>query len=177
MLYALPGHESLARVSTLSVRPGEEVGLWPASDVGIVLIAVERCSVEVDGQPVALQARQRKFIHGKKEVHVSASKGSPVSFFAINVVHASQALTFDNMMLAPGEESEDASDQGVTLLIALTPLALRDSKDQAGEDEPSRPGAETTIELQRGQFAWLNSGIHRLHNAGASDAKFVLVEW
>jgi hypothetical protein len=95
----------------------------------------------------------------------------------VEVVSARQPLTIEATTLAPNQELEDASDRNSTLLVAIAPLRLRDVSDLAEEGVPWKAGPQRRIELQKGETAWLNKGMHRVRNAGNSVARFVTIEW
>jgi hypothetical protein len=170
-------YEKLARVSTVSLHGAEILSIKPLSRIGVILLAIEDCTIRVNGLPIDLKAGERKFVHGAEIVKVSPSGSRPTLLVIVNVKRAQQAQTFDHLELGLGKIMEDASARNETLLVALNSLRLHDLIDQADEGEPSNYGKPHVIELGVGQRAWLQPGIHRIINIGGSMAKFVTIEW
>jgi hypothetical protein len=110
-------------------------------------------------------------------VNVNSSDTRPALLVVVNVRTARQAQTFDRVELGPGKIMEDASDRNETLLVALTPLRLRDIINNSDEDEPPNYGRSRSIELPAGKTAWLPPGMHKITNVGGSLARFVTIEW
>jgi hypothetical protein len=169
--------ENLAKVSFLKIDQEKVLSLQPLSEVGIILLALDTCSIKVNGQPVELRSGERKFLHGRRTVILAPFGSGSVSLVAVNIVTAAQALTFDSLEILPRKELEDGSDRNDTLLVALAPLKLREVRDLSDEDEPWKSGPPRMIELEKGQFTWLKPGVHRLRNTGNSAARFVTIEW
>jgi hypothetical protein len=167
----------LASVSTVQLNPNTSMNLVPKSEVGIILVAIDTCLLEVNGVPVTLEPGQRKFVHGRHAVTVSQDATNVAVLVVINVASASQELTFDKTELTPGNELIDASNRGNTLLIALSPLKLLDRRNEAKEDEHPRWGSPLLIDLERGQFTWIEPGVHQVRNRGDGPARFLTIEW
>jgi len=136
---AAQSYERLARVSVATLHGSKYLSIEPLSEIGVILLAVDDCTITVNGSPVALKSGERSFVHG-------------------------------NVM-------EDASARGETLLVALTPLRLRDIIDNSDEDEPPNYGQPRSIELPVGKTTWLPPGMHQITNVGGSVARFVTIEW
>ncbi len=170
-------YEKLARVSTVSLHGTEILSIEPLSRTGVILLAIEDCTIRVNGLPIDLKAGERKFVHGVEIVKVSHSGSRPTPLVIVNVKRARQAQTFDHVELGLGKIMEDASARNETLLVALDSLRLHDLIDQADEGEPSNYGKPQLIELRAGQTAWLQPGIHQIINIGGSMAGFVTIEW
>jgi hypothetical protein len=170
-------YEKLARVSTVSLHGTEILSIEPLSRIGVILLAIEDCTIRVNGLSVDLKTGERKFVHGVEIVKVSSSGSRPTPLVIVNVKRAQQAQTFDHVELGLGKIMEDASDRNETLLVALNSLRLHDLIDRADEGEPSNYGKPHVIELGAGQTAWLQPGIHQIINVGGSMARFVTIEW
>jgi hypothetical protein len=168
---------NLASVSTVTLAPDRSLNLQPRSDVGIILVAIDTCLLRINNVPVTLEPGQRKFVHGPHAVTVTQDATSATSLVIVNVANASQELTFDRTELTPANALEDASSRNDTLLIALSPLKLQDRIDRADEGEHAQWGSPRMIELERGQFTWIEPGMHQVRNRGDASARFLTVEW
>jgi hypothetical protein len=170
-------HEELAHVSTLRLHDGESVSIEPLSRIGVVLLAIEDCTIRVNGSPADLKAGERRFVHGREIVKVSPSGSRPTTLLIVNVKRARQAQTFYRFELTPGEVMEDSSSRNETLLVVLNAFRLRDAINNSDEVSPSNYGQPHTIKLEAGQTAWLRPGMHQISNSGGSKASFVTIEW
>ena len=167
----------VASVATYTLAPNRSLNLQPKSDVGIILVAIDTCLLEVNGAPVSLEPGERKFVHGPHAITVSQDATSAAVLVVINVVSTSQELTFGKTELTPGNDLADMGNRNDTLLIALSPLQLLDRRNQAEDGEHAQWGSPRSIDLDRGQFVWIEPGMHQLRNRGAAAARFVTVEW
>jgi len=174
---AAQSYERLARVSVATLHGSEGLSIDPLSEIGVILLAVNDCTIMVNGSPVALKSGERSFVHSRQTVHVNSSDTRPPLLVVVNVRTARQALTFDRIELVPGKVMEDASARNETLLVALTALHLRDIIDNSEEGEPSNYGQPRSIELPAGKTAWLPPGMHQITNVGGSPARLVTIEW
>ena len=174
---AAQSYERLARVSVATLHGSKYLSIEPLSEIGVILLAVDDCTITVNGSPVALKSGERSFVHGRQTVHVDSSDTRPVLLVIVNVRTARQAQTFNRVELVPGNVMEDASARGETLLVALTPLRLRDIIYNSDEDEPPNYGQPRSIELPVGKTTWLPPGMHQITNVGGSVARFVTIEW
>jgi hypothetical protein len=170
-------YDELAVISRAQLRGGKNMSVKPLSAIGVILLAIENCTVEVNGSPVQLMAGERRFVHGKETVKVSSSSPQTASLLIVNVRRARQAQTFDRIELASGKVMEDASTRNETLVVNLEPLRLRDIINRSDEDEPPSYSQPRVIELGAGETAWLEPGMHHITNVGASTARFVTIEW
>ncbi len=75
-------------------------------------------------------------------------------------------LTVAGSTLAAGEGFLGAGTRDDSLLIAITPLELRDQGRQP-----------RILQLQPGAVVWLAAGEHRWRNFGAASARFITVEF
>ena len=167
----------LASVSTVALDPNTNLNLQPKSDVGIILVAIDTCLLEVNHVPVTLEPGQRKFVHGTHAVAVSQDGTSAALLVIVNVANITQPLTFAKIALTPGKEQIDASERNNTLLIALSPIKLQDRIDEGKDEEHAQWGSPQPIDLQRGQFVWIKPGMHQLRNRGDATANFITIEW
>jgi hypothetical protein len=110
-------------------------------------------------------------------VNVSHSGSQSALLVIVNVRRARQAQTFDQVELDPGKAMEDASSRNETLLVALSPIRLRDIMNHSDEGEPPSYGEPHSVALEAGKTAWLQPGMHQITNIGGSIAKFVTIEW
>lgn len=169
--------EELASFKTATLHGGENLSIESLSKIGVILLALNDCTITVDGSSVDLKAGERRFVHGSKTVNVSHTGAQSAYLLIVNVRKARQAQTFDQVELGPGQAMEDASSRNATLLVALNPVRLRDIIDHSDEGEPPRYGEARLVELGTGKTAWLLPGMHQITNIGGSIAKFVTIEW
>lgn len=147
------------------------------SNNGFVLIAFTNSSLLVNDQATTLRAGESHQVRGSQMLDIVNTSALPSELVLIKVDTASQGLTLLQERLDMHQELEDASDRNDTLVVALTPIALRDVRDLADEDEPLKSSAPRTIVLQQGGSAWLAPGMHRLVNVGKVKARFITIEW
>ncbi len=77
-------------------------------------------------------------------------------------------VTIAGTALAAGDGFPSAVPRGNTVLVAVTPVELRDDQ---GSAQPA------FIRLAAGEAHWLPAGTHRLSNIGKGNARFVTVEF
>jgi hypothetical protein len=147
------------------------------SNNGFVLIAFTNSSLLVNDQATTLRAGESHQVRSSQMLDIVNTSALPSELVLIKVDTASQGLTLLQERLDMHQELEDASDRNDTLVVALTPIALRDVRDLADEDEPLKSSAPRTIVLQQGGSAWLAPGMHRLVNVGKVKARFITIEW
>jgi hypothetical protein len=69
--------------------------------------------------------------------------------------------------LAPRQSFASAGNRGDTLLVSVSQVTLIDD---------ASPNA-TTVTLRPGEALWLPAGLHKLRNAGATEASYVTLEF
>jgi hypothetical protein len=69
--------------------------------------------------------------------------------------------------LASGQAFASAGNRGDTLLVAVSPLTLRDD---------ASPNT-STMNLRAGEAVWIPAGLHKLRNLGATAARYVTLEF
>ena len=169
--------KDLAKISLVRLNSETKMNFQAASDDGFVLVAIQDCIIQINGTSISLKAGDYKTVSGKRSLEIAQSGQITIQLVLVEVVSARQPLTIEATTLAPNQELEDASDRNSTLLVAIAPLRLRDVSDLAEEGVPWKAGPQRRIELQKGETAWLNKGMHRVRNAGNSVARFVTIEW
>jgi hypothetical protein len=89
---------------------------------------------------------------------------------------AIQPLTVRTTILDAWQELQDASSANDTLVVAISPLRLRDVWNLGDESEwkPSKP---RLLALPAGAVVWIPSGMHHITNLLPRPAKLVTVEW
>lgn len=167
----------LAEVSVIKLKLGAPMSFQPISDQGFIVVALQNCTVMIDGQKEVLRAADFRQIKGKRVLKLAGFSSVAASLVLITVKSAHQSLTIEDTILTPNEELEDASNRNLSLLIAISPLRLRDVRDQNGEDESWKSSSPSMIKLSAGQTAWLTPGMYRIRNLGDSSARFVTIEW
>ena len=173
----LEANNNIAKVSLIELDAAAPTSFRASSDRGFVLVAIKDCSLLVDGERTKLKAGEYKAIPGRRTLELGRSETPNCPLVLIEIIAASQALTIEKTALGGHKEMEDASDRNSTLLIAISPLQIRDTRNLAEEDGPWKSGPQKSIELHEGQFTWLQRGVHRLRNSGNSTICFVTVEW
>ena len=169
--------KSLAKVSLVTLNRETKLTFQPSSNEGFVVVAIHDCTLLIDGKSTILKAGDYARLPGKQSLGLAESGPMTMPIVLAEIVSAQQPLTINATTLAPNGVLEDASDWNSTLLIAISPLQLRDVRDLAEGGEPRKSGPQRKIELQQGQTVWLQEGIHRVRNAGSSEARFVTIEW
>jgi hypothetical protein len=161
----------------ITLEPHTPQQFRSTSNNGFVLIAFTNSSLLVNDQATTLRAGESHQVRGSQMLDIVNTSALPSELVLIKVDTASQGLTLLQERLDMHQELEDASDRNDTLVVALTPIALRDVRDLADEDEPWKSSAPRTIVLQQGGSAWLAPGMHRLVNVGKVKARFITIEW
>jgi hypothetical protein len=161
----------------ITLEPHTPQQFRSTSNNGFVLIAFTNSSLLVNDQATTLRAGDSHQVRGSQMLDIVNTSALPSELVLIKVDTASQGLTLLQERLDMHQELEDASDRNDTLVVALTPIALRDVRDLADEDEPLKSSAPRTIVLQQGGSAWLAPGMHRLVNVGKVKARFITIEW
>jgi hypothetical protein len=169
--------KSLAKVSSVTLNGETKLSFQPSSNEGFVVVAIQDCALLINGKSTTLRAGDYTRVPGKQSLELVQSGPITVPIVLVEIVSAQQPLTINATTLAPNGVLEDASDRNSTLLVAIDPLLLRDVRDLAEEGEPWKSSPQRKIELQKGQTVWLKKGIHRVRNAGSSEARFVTIEW
>lgn len=172
---SVKSHTGLARVSVVKLSRAIRVNL---DDESLVVVALEDCSIIIDGHPDALKAGSYKEYSRGGSVGLSPADSTSAQLALVHVLPHKQTLTILNNTLEVNQELEDASGRNQTLMIALNTLQFRDETNlAAAEDEPWKSSHPRTISLQRGGTAWLKKGKHRVRNTGAATARFITIEW
>ena len=143
----------------------------------LIVFPLEDCAVLFNGQRIALKTGDYKEFSSGDNVTLRPIGSARPRIALVEVVASSQTLTITSQSLASHQEMEDASDRNQTLVVALDSLEIRDKRDLAAEGQPWKLSETRSIQLQRGETAWLNQGMHRLKNAGSTVAKFITIEW
>jgi hypothetical protein len=169
--------KGLAKVSLVQLNRETKLNFQAISDEGFVLIAIQDCIIQVNGTSTNLKAGDYKTIPGKRSLEIIQSGLITIPLVLVEVISARQPLTVQTATLASNQELEDASERNSTLLVAIAPLRLRDMNNLAEEGESWKSGPPRTIELQKGETAWLTEGMHRMRNVGNSVARFITIEW
>jgi hypothetical protein len=149
----------------------------PSSSNGFVVIALSDSSLLINNQATALRAGESRQVRGEHMLDIINTAELPAALVVVKIDTAFQNLTISEERLDPRQTFEDASDRNDTLVVALTPMSLRDLRDLSAEDEHWKSSAPRTISLQKGQSAWLASGMHRVLNVGSTGARFITIEW
>jgi len=144
---------------------------------GLLVIALEDCSVVINGHRDALKAGDYKEFRTGDSVELSPAASTNPQLVLVDVLEASQPLTILPGNLAVHQELEDASDRNQTLLIALDILQISYEQNLAVEGEPWKSSHTRTVRLHRGETAWLEKGMHRMRNTGNTAARFITIEW
>jgi hypothetical protein len=143
----------------------------------LIVIPLEDCSVLINGQNVALKKGDYKEFSAGDNLDLRPASAVNPRLALVEVVASSQALTVSSETLVADQEFEDASSRNQTLVIALDNLQIKDKQNLAPEGEPWKSTKARVIQLQRGETAWLNQGMHRVRNAGSTVARFITIEW
>jgi hypothetical protein len=163
-------------VSLLKLNPHEPDHFRSTSSNGFVLVALQDCSMLIDGGSATLRAGDFRRMDGHT-IDLANVSSIPADLVLIRIDRATQPLTIELGELNPRQQLEDASDRNDTLIVALTPVTLRDVRDLSAEDENWKSAPASMIRVQAGQTAWLTPGMHRLRNLGATKARFITIEW
>jgi hypothetical protein len=167
----------LAEVSLIRLNSGHPMSFQPNSNQGFIVVALQNCMVMIDGQKEVFRSANFRQIKGKQILKLAGLSSVAAPLVLVTVKNADQNLTIEDTVLTPHQEVEDASDSNPTLVIAISPLQLRDVRDLNGEDESWRSSNPRTIKLLTGQTIWLPPGMHRIRNMENSIAHFVTIEW
>lgn len=116
------------------------------------------------------------FVPPGRSVTLTSASSATRRFLIVDIRQATQRPTAQAIFLQDGHELQDASDRNETLLIAVSPVILRDIANRGSESE-WLPGKPSIIRLQVGQVAWIPAGTHHLKNLSRQEAKLVAVEW
>jgi len=76
-------------------------------------------------------------------------------------------ITLAGTTLAAQQSFERTSFRNDSLIIAITPLEIRDTAGEAGGE----------IVLPAGGVGWMKAGAHRLKNSGSREVRFVSIEF
>jgi hypothetical protein len=165
-----------AEVSLLKLNPHEPNHFRSTSSDGFVLVTLQDCAILIDGESATLHAGDFRRMNGHT-IDLANVSSVPVDLVLIRIDKATQPLTIELGELNPRQQLEDASDRNDTLIVALTPVTLRDVRDLSAEDENWKSAPATIIRVQAGQTAWLTPGMHRLRNLGTTKTRFITIEW
>lgn len=169
--------KSLAEVSLIKLKPDVPISFQPSSDQGFIVVALQDCTVMLNEQKEILRTANFRRVRGKRILQLASSASTNASLVLITIKNTYQDLTIEDTVLTHRQELEDASDRNVSLLVAISPMQLRDVRDQNGEGESWKSSNPTIIKLSAGQTVWLPPGMHRFRNLGDSTAHFVTIEW
>lgn len=170
--HSYPAHASQIILSTHTPQTFQ-----PSSSNGFIVLSLTDTTLLINNHPFALQPGDTRVIPGKQALTLEDSYAQAAPIVLVRIDTATQSLTITKTNLAPSAQSEDASDRNDTLVIALSPLTLRDVRDLGEEDEPWKSAPPATLSLSPGQTSWLNPGMHRLTNLAQTKASFVTIEW
>lgn len=108
------------------------------------------------------------------EVHLLNESQSIARLIVIDVKTACQPLTIHSHSVT--SSLEDASDRNETLLVAISPLQIRDTCN-LGDESRWVPGKPDILRMSQGEIRWIGPGIHHFKNLLRHPAHFVLLEW
>ncbi len=74
-------------------------------------------------------------------------------------------VTIGRATLSAGQSFQRAAERGDMLLVAISPVALRD--DAAGR----------SIRLRQGEVGWIGRGLHNFRNSGVAPARYLTLEF
>lgn len=149
----------------------------PKASYGTVWIALDpmRLLVTRDGQQQtrSLQAGEAQFTDGDLQFQADRQGRSRLSLIVAKKPH--QKLTISPGFLS-GQDVEDASERDATLLVAISAVRFRDTRNLGDESEwiPSKP---RVITMGPASITRLPAGIHRFHQLSRKRANVVAIEW
>ena len=176
-------HADVATTSIVHVRQGESLDLHAGSSALVVValsrgtVAISHGALNVDRNRLSLEKGDHKMWDQGTEIRVT-NVGSSIAELAIVKMKTvgDQQLTVERIKLDPKQILENASDQNLTLVLALDRVSLQDERSKGGEDEPWVKCDSHRIELDAGQTGWMSPGIHQVKNIGAGSAEFLMIE-
>ena len=144
---------------------------------GLIVVALENCSVIIDGRIEALKlGDHREFPAGTIADFKPAASASP-QLALVQILKSPQPLTVVANSLAVHQGLEDASARNETLLIALDDFQISDERALTDEGKPWTSARAKSVRLRKGETTWLEPGMHRVQNVGSSNARFLTIEW
>jgi len=143
--------------------------VWISLDSGVFVEALDgNARPTAVGEAHAITAGQIVTFRGRQP------SGGRLIVLVPHAIH--QPLTVLSQTLSPGSEQDDASSRNETLIVAVTPVGLRDTWN-IGDESSWIPSAPRIINLRPEQASWLPPGTHHLRNVLKAPSQFVTVEW
>jgi hypothetical protein len=145
---------------------------------GFVVIALSDTAITINGAQKKWRVGDYQNLAGEDHLDIENNDEHDSNVLLVKIGALQQSLTIETTQLKPKQMLEDASDRNITLIVALSPLTLRDVRNlEHDEGRPWRPALPRNLSLQYGKTAWLVHGMHRLTNQGHANARFLTIEW
>ena len=167
-----------ARISIVQVLP--HLGYYVTAKIpfGSVVIRLDGPGVcgDAKGSSRVIVTGDPCLVHSGEKASFPNTSGHAVQMLIIDLMSKHQALTIEKHTLAPGRELEDASERNETLVIAKSPVRLRETRDSR-DDSKRVSGKAEVINLKPLTVSWLQPGTYAFTNLLTIPSSFVLVEW
>jgi len=170
--------DARARVALIRVSDEAPYNLAAPEPNGAVWVALDDSAVvdSGDGGARKVLAGVPETLGARQKVIFAAQGDKVVRIIVVEPRKTQQPLTVETLALSAHQELQDASDRNDTLLIALSPLRLRDVWN-VGDESDWKPSKPRVLLMPTGAVTWLRSGMHHLTNLLGTDAKFLTLEW
>jgi hypothetical protein len=170
--------DSKVRVSTRQLAPHQSFTITGTAPFGTVLIRSDGpglCGDSKGGSRIVGNSDPCLIPEGKTATFENTTAHT-VAMLLVNVMQEKQPLTVNKVVLGPGKEIEDASERNDTLLIAMSPVQLRELHNLADESTwaPTKP---KILKLNPNAATWMPPGTYHLKNLLATTCSFVTLEW
>ncbi len=171
-------NDAKVRVTAVVIPRETLYTLQSTTQRGSIWIALDDARLVTSAAGVAqerkLQAGDAESVRPDDDIQFRNENQSPAHFIIVNVKNASQELTLH--VFTVSKALEDASDRNETLIVAVSPLQLRDIWNTADESQ-WRPSKPDVIRMSPGDVRWIRAGTHHFSNLQRMPAKFVFIEW
>ncbi len=169
--------DARARVTLIELGENARYQITGARKYGSVWISLDSgVLLDFDGNARITSAGEGHAIEAGQIVTFRAREAAGGRVIVVVPKLTCQPLTVLSNALAPGGEQQDASSRNETLVVAVSSVELRDTRN-AGDESVWISSAPRIIGLRSGQVTWLRAGIHHLKNLLGTPSEFVTIEW